>query len=44
MHLPDLLGQFLQHTQKIGWNSDGTPNPGVPVRTGTTIAGPSGDS
>jgi GH43 family beta-xylosidase len=30
--------------QKIGWNSDGTPNPGVPVRTGTSIPGPSGDS
>jgi GH43 family beta-xylosidase len=30
--------------QKIGWNSDGTPNPGTPVRTGVTIAGPSGDS
>ena len=30
--------------QRIGWNSDGTPNPGVPVRTGVSIAGPSGDS
>ena len=30
--------------QKIGWNADGTPNPGTPVRTGVTIAGPSGDS
>ncbi|WP_410641586.1 family 43 glycosylhydrolase [Amycolatopsis sp. lyj-346] len=30
--------------QKIGWNSDGSPNLGVPVRTGTSIAGPSGDS
>ncbi|HEY0002683.1 MAG TPA: glycoside hydrolase family 43 protein [Actinoplanes sp.] len=30
--------------QKIGWNSDGTPNPGVPVKTGVSIAGPAGDS
>jgi GH43 family beta-xylosidase len=30
--------------QKIGWNSDGTPQPGTPVRTGLSIAGPSGDS
>jgi len=30
--------------QKINWNSDGSPNPGVPVRTGTSIVGPSGDS
>jgi GH43 family beta-xylosidase len=30
--------------QKIGWNSDGTPNPGTPVATGVSIAGPSGDS
>ncbi|WP_211369793.1 family 43 glycosylhydrolase [Nonomuraea turkmeniaca] len=30
--------------QKINWNSDGSPDLGVPVRTGTSIAGPSGDS
>ena len=30
--------------QKINWNSDGSPNMGVPVRTGVSIAGPSGDS
>jgi GH43 family beta-xylosidase len=30
--------------QRIGWNSDGTPNPGVPVRTGVSVTGPSGDS
>ncbi|MGP3982472.1 glycoside hydrolase family 43 protein [Streptomyces sp. KR80] len=30
--------------QKINWNSDGSPNLGVPVRTGTSIEGPSGDS
>ncbi|WP_166427594.1 RICIN domain-containing protein [Nonomuraea mesophila] len=30
--------------QKISFNSDGSPNLGVPVRTGTTIEGPSGDS
>lgn len=30
--------------QKIAWNSDGSPNLGVPVRTGISIAGPSGDS
>ncbi|MFK3985667.1 family 43 glycosylhydrolase [Micromonospora sp. NPDC050397] len=30
--------------QKITWNSDGSPNLGVPVRTGTSIVGPSGDS
>ena len=30
--------------QKISWNSDGTPNMGIPVRTGVSIAGPSGES
>ncbi|MEO3892400.1 RICIN domain-containing protein [Nonomuraea sp. B5E05] len=30
--------------QKISFNSDGSPNLGVPVRTGTTIECPSGDS
>ncbi|GAA2692788.1 MULTISPECIES: family 43 glycosylhydrolase [Actinosynnema] len=30
--------------QKIAWNSDGSPNLGAPVATGTTITGPSGDS
>ncbi|WP_033338381.1 glycoside hydrolase family 43 protein, partial [Catenuloplanes japonicus] len=30
--------------QKIAWNSDGSPNLGVPVATGVTIPGPSGDS
>jgi GH43 family beta-xylosidase len=30
--------------QKIGWNSDGSPNLGTPVRTGVSIAGPSGDA
>jgi GH43 family beta-xylosidase len=30
--------------QKIGWNSDGSPDLGVPVRAGVSIAGPAGDS
>lgn len=30
--------------QKIGWNSDGSPNLGTPVRTGVSITGPAGDS
>ncbi|MFF2130124.1 family 43 glycosylhydrolase [Streptomyces olivochromogenes] len=30
--------------QKFTWNADGTPNFGTPVATGTTLAGPSGES
>lgn len=30
--------------QKVNWNSDGSPNMGIPVRTGVSVAGPSGDS
>ena len=29
--------------QKITWNSDGSPNLGIPVRAGTPIAAPSGE-
>lgn len=30
--------------QKFTWNSDGTPNFGTPVRLGTTLAAPSGET
>ncbi|MER7141068.1 family 43 glycosylhydrolase [Streptomyces sp. NPDC000341] len=30
--------------QKFSWNPDGTPNLGTPVRLGTTLAGPSGET
>ncbi|WP_405717980.1 family 43 glycosylhydrolase [Streptomyces sp. NBC_01537] len=30
--------------QKFTWNSDGTPNLGTPVATGTSLAGPSGET
>ncbi|WP_374224156.1 family 43 glycosylhydrolase [Streptomyces sp. ISL-66] len=30
--------------QKFTWNADGTPNFGVPVATGTALAGPSGET
>jgi GH43 family beta-xylosidase len=30
--------------QKISWNTDGTPNLGVPVSTSTVLAGPSGET
>ncbi|MCX5208852.1 family 43 glycosylhydrolase [Kitasatospora sp. NBC_00240] len=30
--------------QKFGWNADGTPNFGTPVGTGTSLAGPAGES
>lgn len=30
-------------TQKLNWNSDGTPNFGVPVRRGQVLPGPSGE-
>ncbi|MGB3440597.1 MAG: family 43 glycosylhydrolase [Actinophytocola sp.] len=30
--------------QKFTWNSDGTPNFGAPVRLGTTLDGPSGET
>jgi GH43 family beta-xylosidase len=30
--------------QKITWNADGTPNFGVPVRLGTTVDGPAGET
>ncbi|MFF6785732.1 family 43 glycosylhydrolase [Streptomyces sp. NPDC012510] len=30
--------------QKFTWNADGTPNLGAPVATGTTLAGPSGET
>ncbi|MPY62651.1 family 43 glycosylhydrolase [Streptomyces spongiae] len=30
--------------QKFTWNADGTPNFGTPVATGTTLAGPSGET
>ncbi|MFG2825352.1 family 43 glycosylhydrolase [Kitasatospora sp. NPDC048365] len=30
--------------QKFGWNADGTPNFGVPVALGTSLAGPSGET
>lgn len=30
--------------QKFTWNADGTPNLGTPVATGTSLAGPSGET
>ncbi|PPK93142.1 GH43 family beta-xylosidase [Kineococcus xinjiangensis] len=30
--------------QRVTWNSDGTPNFGVPVRLGASLAGPSGET
>ena len=29
--------------QKISWNTDGTPNFGIPVKTGTALTIPSGE-
>ncbi len=37
-------GSRSTRVQKIGWNSDGTPNLGTPVGLGTNIARPSGET
>lgn len=36
-------GNRYTSVQIVNWNSNGTPNFGVPVKTGTTLSGPSGE-